>query len=376
MNEPIAVKIPLVNPNEPEALVAAIQVVEGQQVAAGDVICSLETTKSAVDLTAERDGYVCGLRLKQGQSASAGEILCYLADTPEWRPPEELVDAPISAGTSDGFQVEMPAGLRITRPALALARQNGLDLESLPIGPLITERTVQEHLKSEASLEARPEFSPPKSAFDPNSIFIYGAGGHGKMVADLIRVQGLYRLLGFVDDGLPAGAEIMGIKVLGGSEILEKLYQDGIRLAVNAVGGIGKIGVRIQVSRRLASAGFVNPVLIHPSAMVEPSARLAEGSQVLAQAYLGSEATLGYGVIIGTGAIVSHDCRLGDFVNISPGAILAGAVEVGSGALVGMGATVNLEVKIGEGARVGNGATVKADVPAGGIVRAGTIWPE
>jgi len=376
MDEPIPVRIPLINPNEPEALVTELSVSEGQRVSAGEVLCTLETTKTTAEVTAEADGFVAGLQVEQGRPARAGEILCFLAPEPGWQPaagPEP------GDGRGDGGSPEpdeLPPGLRITRPALALARRSGLDLGLLPIGPLVTERTVQEKLKVSPATLTGPDFTLPSRAWDPGTIFVYGAGGHGKMVADLLRVQGLYRLLGFVDDGRPAGSSVMGIPVLGGAEILEDLHRKGIRLAVNAVGGVGNISVRIEVFRRLAAAGFNFPYLVHPRAVVEPGARIGDGAHVLALAYVGSEAELGYGAIVGTGAIVSHDCKLGDFVNISPAAVLAGGVEVGSGSLVGMGATVNLAVKIGPGARIGNGATVKADVPAGSIVRAGAIWPE
>ncbi len=209
----------------------------------------------------------------------------------------------------------------------------------------------------------------------PPSIIVYGGGGHGKALIDLIRALGVYRLVGIVDDSLEVGKTIMGLTVFGGQEILGDLHGQGVNLAVNAVGGIGSLAVRIQVFQRLAQAGFVCPAVVHPRAFVEASAKLSAGAQIFPNAYVGSEVQLGYGCIVNTGAIVSHDCSLGDYVNISPGAILAGEVQVGSGALVGMGATINLKAKIGRGARIGNGATVKSDVPEQGIVRAGTIWP-
>ena len=362
---PIPVTIPLLNPNEPEARLAALHVREGQRVAAGDLLCTLETTKSAADLPAEQAGYVIGLRGEQGQVMQAGERLCYLAEEASWAPP--------AAETAPASEERPPEGLRITQPALALARQLGVELQHLPVDRLVTESVVRSLLsKPSAGLN----LAPPASAFDSLAIVVYGGGGHGKTLIDLLRRLGTYRIVGVIDDGLPAGTQVLGLPVLGGAEILPGLHERGIRLAVNAVGGIGNLATRLQVFRRLAEAGFVCPAVVHPSAVVEASATLSAGVQVFAQAYVGSEARVGFGGIVNTGAILSHDCHLGDYVNISPGAILAGEVQVGSGALVGMGATVNLQVKIGAGARIGNGATVKADVPEKGIVRAGTIWPE
>jgi sugar O-acyltransferase (sialic acid O-acetyltransferase NeuD family) len=212
--------------------------------------------------------------------------------------------------------------------------------------------------------------------FEPNAIIIYGGGGHGKALIDLIRMLHSYPIAGIVDDGILVGSGILGAKVLGGSAILEQLITAGVHLAANAVGGIGNIVSRINVFERLTSAGFSCPTLVHPTAFVEPSATLSEGVQVMPHAYIGSDARVGFGAIINTGAIVSHDCIIGDYANLSPGAILAGEVSIGEAALVGMGVTVNLQVKIGSRARIGNGATVKQNVAEGGVVHAGSVWPD
>jgi len=368
--EPIPILIPLININEPEALLADLAVQEGQLITAGDVLCTLETTKSTQELVAETSGYIVGLRLSQGTSVPAGELLCYLSATSDWIPPKSTASATIESGSQ--ADSTLPEGLRITQPALALARQHGINLDQLPIGPLVTESAVRAHTQATSS---RTDFNAPQSAFDPSAILIYGGGGHGKSLIDLVRMLGNYHLLGVVDDGLPKGETILGLPVLGGGESLADLYAAGVRLAINAVGGIGDVGVRIKVFQRLAQAGFVCPAVVHPIAHLEASASLSPGVQVFAHAYVGSDARLGYGTIVNTGAIISHDCQLGDYVNIAPGAILAGEVNIEAGALVGMGVTVNLRVKVGAGARIGNGATVKSDVPEKGIVRAGTIWP-
>jgi acetyltransferase EpsM len=360
------VLIPLLNPNEPEALLVDLFITEGQLVAEGDLLCSLETTKSSAEMTAETGGYICGLRLAKGQPVRAGEILCHLAPTPDWEPTDQ----------AENMSDSLPPGLRISQPALKLARSLSFDLSKLPLGPLVTKKMVQDFVESyevESLKPAQPLLE--ESPVDPNAVLIYGGGGHGKMIIDLLRARDKYRIVGIIDDGLTKDDVIMGVPVIGHAQILPKLYAQGIRLAINAVGGIGNISVRIKIFKRLAEAGFTCPSVAHPTAYLDPSASQMAGSQVMALAYLGSEARVGYGCIINTGAIISHDCLLESYVNVSPGAILAGDVQVGEAVLIGMGATVNLGVKIGRGARIGNGATVKADVPAAGIVRAGTIWP-
>lgn len=355
----LIVLVPLVNPNELDALLAEVFVKEGDRVSSGQPLASFETTKSSYELVAEADGYILGLNHKAGESLRAGEPFCYLAGKPGVKSPQPKST---SAETS-APDTSLPQGLRITQPALALAKSKGVSLEELPKGILVTEKMI-------ADLT-----TVGTAADDAQSLIIYGGGGHAKSLIDLIRMEAKYQIAGIVDDHLTAGNHILGVPVLGGAEQLSRLRREGLFQAVNAVGGIGNIAPRLSVYQRLAEAGFQCVTVIHPRAFIEPTATLSQGCQVFFNTYIGSEVKIGFGAILNTGAILSHECIVGDYGNISPGAILAGAVKVGERVLIGMGATINLGVTIGAGARIGNSAVVKSDVPENGIVRAGAIWP-
>jgi sugar O-acyltransferase (sialic acid O-acetyltransferase NeuD family) len=215
----------------------------------------------------------------------------------------------------------------------------------------------------------------PKFPFDASKVIIYGGGGLSKMIIETVRVLGAYRIVGVIDDHMEVGAEIIGSPVLGGVSELPKLYARGIRTAVNSVGGIGNYKVRLNVFQQLANAGFICPVIVHPTAHVDPSARLEAGVLVLAQSYVSGNAAVGVGTLINNSVVVSHDCVLGQCVNLSPGAMLAGDVIIGDFTQIGMNATVNIGVKIGSECLIGNGATIKKDMPDGTLVHAGSIWP-
>ncbi|MGA9398265.1 MAG: acetyltransferase [Anaerolineaceae bacterium] len=215
-----------------------------------------------------------------------------------------------------------------------------------------------------------------ESAFNPKLIVLYGGGGHGKQIIDLLKLTRTFKLVGIIDDEKTAGSEVMGIPILGDARLLGELFKRGIRQAVNGIGGITDPALRKSAFDRLLAEGFTCPAIIHPTAFVEPSATVHDGAQVFAQAYVGSECEIGFGCLINYGAILSHDCILAERVNISPGAMLAGGVNVDEGARIGMGATINIGLTIGSGALVGNGATVKTDVPAGMVIHAGATWPE
>lgn len=366
MSSLVPIQIPLINPNEPDSLLASLEVIEGESLQKGQVVALVETTKSTGEVAAEKAGYLVGLRFKEGDTLKAGAVLAYIGESPQAMDPSL---PPWAAEAPPTSEEENPEGLRITAPARELALEMGVDLATLPYGPLVTRRLIEERLFSEFLPN---KFQLPK---DERRLLIFGAGGHGRSLAELIRVGGEYEIIGFLDDGFPVGESVMELRVLGGHEALHTLRDEGICLAVNGVGGIGDLVSRLSVQHHLARAGFHCPTVIHTKALIEASAELEHGVQVFPFAYVGSQVVAGFGSIINTGAIVSHDCKLARFVNLSPGATLAGGVSVGEGALIGMRATVNLGVAIGRRARVGNGATIKADVPDEGVVPAGTIWP-
>lgn len=216
----------------------------------------------------------------------------------------------------------------------------------------------------------------PNFAFDPTRVIIYGGGGLSKMIIETVRATGAYQIVGVIDDRMPKGSDVIGSPVLGGEEVLPDLYKNGVRMAVNSVGGIGDYKVRLAVFERLAEAGFVCPAIVHPTAYVDQSAVLEAGVLVLAQSYVSGKAEVGMGTLINNTVVVSHDNILGVCTNLSPGAKLAGDVVLEDFVQVGMNATVNIGVHVGKEALIGNGATVKKDVPAGTRVYAGDIWPK
>ena len=361
------IKIPLINPNEPEALLASLEVSEGDPVEKGQVLAVIETTKSTGEIVADFAGYFVGMRFAQGETLQAGETLAYIGATPNAQ--DSSLPPWAAEETGKPEPMRQNPDLRITEPARKLAEENGLDLNSLPKNRMITRQMVFDALAGQTAASHAPI---PE---DENRLIIYGAGGHGRSLAALVRTSGIYEVIGFLDDGYPAGEKVLGLTILGGGEKLVELAEEGIRMAVNGVGGIGDLQIRLNVYHRLDGAGFHIPTVIHPTAFLEDSTSLSDGVQVFPFAYLGTEVSISSGCIINTGAIVSHNCSLAPYVNLSPGAILAGGVSVGDEALIGMGATINLNVRVGSGARIGNDATIKADVPDGGVVPAGSIWP-
>ncbi|MFA5810552.1 MAG: acetyltransferase, partial [Thermoleophilia bacterium] len=257
---------------------------------------------------------------------------------------------------------------RITKPARALAESLGVDLVTLPTDRLVTEEVVRQAAGTTKKFDL---VLPPS---EKPYLLIFGGGGHAKTILDMVKQIGAWTIAGIVDDNPAIGTEVLGFPVLGTRVLLAVLVEQGVKLAANGVGGIIDITVRVGIFKLLESAGFNFPALIHPRATVEPSAKVGDGVQVFANAYVGSEAVLHPRCMVNTNAVVSHDCEIGAYTHIAPGALLAGHVHVGERTLIGMGVTTTIGVNIGSGVRIGNGAIVLADVPDKMVIQAGRYW--
>jgi sugar O-acyltransferase (sialic acid O-acetyltransferase NeuD family) len=200
-----------------------------------------------------------------------------------------------------------------------------------------------------------------------SALLIWGGGGHGRVLADVVRALG-YELIGFVDGDPakldqvvePGGARVVMLE----SEFIPAIRDGrGLPAGCDAIAlGLGDNNLRLQCLDLLPEPSL-SP-LVHPSALVSPSVSIGSGTVVFPGAIINAGARVGRGVIVNTGAVIEHDCEIGDGAHLSPRSTLAGGVRVGVRSWVGAGATVIQRVVVGDDALVAAGATVIRDVPA------------
>jgi sugar O-acyltransferase (sialic acid O-acetyltransferase NeuD family) len=192
-------------------------------------------------------------------------------------------------------------------------------------------------------------------------IFVYGAGGHGKVVADILLCCGERKFTGFVDDcGELWGTKLMGFAVLGGEEWLGR---EAERERVAVALGVGNARARRKIAERCSAWGVEILTPVHPGATVSRAARLGCGPVVMAGAVINADARIGTGVIVNSGAVVEHDAEVGDFAHVAPNAAIGGAASLGEFSHLGMGAVVLERVRVGSHTVVGAGAVVVKDLP-------------
>lgn len=194
------------------------------------------------------------------------------------------------------------------------------------------------------------------------SLWIVGAGGHGRVVADAARSAG-WKVVGFLDDN-PAldGHRVSGLPVRRLAEVAAPGSEE---LLIPVALGIGGNSEREQVHGRLEAFGFRVVSVLHNEAVVADTALIQAGTVVLATAVVNSDARIGRGCIINSGAVVEHDCVLGDFAHVSPNAAMGGGARLGKRSHLGLGAVVLPKIVVGSDVRVGAAAAVIRDVPDG-----------
>lgn len=184
-------------------------------------------------------------------------------------------------------------------------------------------------------------------------INIYGAGGQGKVVLEIIRSMGFESHV--VYDNNPASNELSGVKV--------KIHDLRERIEGPLIITVGDNAARKRIVDNLGRNETGYARAIHPSAIVPEDVMIGEGSVVAQGAIIQPGARIGRHCIINTGAIVDHDCVVDDFAHVSPGAVLCGKVKVGAGTWIGAGSVVVQCTTVGEWTVVGAGAVVVKDLP-------------
>ncbi len=191
-------------------------------------------------------------------------------------------------------------------------------------------------------------------------VIILGAGGHGRVVLDILLQAGQHKPIGFLDNNKALlGRRIDGLPVLGGMERLQDIQSRGIPGAIVA---IGDNGLRRGFGDVIEREGLDIVSAVHPSAQLAGSVSLGKGVVIAAGALVCAHCQIGDYAILNTGCIVDHESMIGTSAHVCPGVRLAGHVTVESGAFVGIGATVVQNIRIGFEAVVGAGAVVTQDV--------------
>lgn len=200
--------------------------------------------------------------------------------------------------------------------------------------------------------------SPPSIKAAATTLLLFGAGGHGRVLADaaLGNPAWLKILASDRNPQMCHGELLPGVKLVLPETVLS------LPMAVHVA-----IGNNLAREREASFWGAQRLVsIVHAAAVVSRFSQLGAGSFVAAGAVVAPGAMMGVGVIVNHAAVVDHDVQIGDFSHIAPHVTLGGAVVVGRRVLLGAGAVVLPSVQIVDDVIVGAGAVVTANIVQSG----------
>lgn len=192
---------------------------------------------------------------------------------------------------------------------------------------------------------------------DSTGVVVYGAGGHAKVILDILEKQGRYEVLAVIDEN-PKTDTLLGYPVLRADAKTWPAERGVIAIGDNFT----RRKVVDQLRRDRPNFRFVSA--IHPSAQIARDVEIGEGTVVMAGAIINTSSRIGAHCILNTRCSIDHDALIGDYASFGPGAVTGGLVVVGEGAAIALGALCLHKVKIGRDCVIGAGSVVTRDVDA------------
>lgn len=192
-------------------------------------------------------------------------------------------------------------------------------------------------------------------------LLIIGAGGHGKVIADIAKSLGRYAEIAFLDDDKEVSS-VLGYPCIGSIEHLQTVTSNETEVFI----AIGNASIREKMTVFVRKQGFGIATLIHPNAVIGSEVHIGSGTAVMAGAVVNAGAKIGESVIINTTSSVDHDCVVGDYTHIAVGAHVAGTVTIGEKCWIGAGAVISNNINLVANVTIGAGGVVIRDIEENG----------
>jgi len=186
-------------------------------------------------------------------------------------------------------------------------------------------------------------------------IYIVGAGTYGEAMFELAEILG-YKVKGFYDEDEQKLSEfIMNVKVVGKFSELKDLEIE----KNNFIVAIGNNFVRNNIMVKINKLGGVTPSLIHPTAIISPSAEIGKGVYIQANAYIWTKVKIDDYCIISPNVVIAHHTTIGKACLVSTLTGVGASIKIENNVFIGMGCTIVTGLScIGGNSIIGAGAVV------------------
>jgi acetyltransferase-like isoleucine patch superfamily enzyme len=364
------VVVPRPDVNSETATLVSWLAADGERVAAGHPIATVETTKAVLDVAAPAAGWLHH-HVSAGAMFRLEQPIATVGDSPVApRPPEPAqAAAPGAAG-----------GVAATDAARALAERHGIDLATIGKRSLITSRDIEAHLAAaspEPAVMVRA-FAPPPPLQTPPGVKRLLLIGAGRAVSQVVETLHAATAAGrppaaavaaVDDDPKRWGTVVSGVPVIGAAEAITRGFHDG-QFDAAVVTISNSIKARTKFRDLCQGAGVPLANVIDPSCRIAADATVGAGNILLAFCHLGADSTVGDNNFLSAYNSFDHHCVVGSDISTGPGCMASGCVTVGSRVRMGTGIFIEPYLSIGDDCVIASGVTVTAPIRPAHVVKA------
>ena len=335
------------------------------EVAAGDLIAEVETSKAILEVVAPRDGILLHAAAVGAEVRLADPIGHVFDDG-------AAIEAFVAAQAAhQAAAARSEDGIRSSQPARRRAAELGVDLGALgAAGGLVTVRMVEEAAATAAP--AAPAADLPVPLQTPpgvQRIVLIGAGLGATQVIDILEQGDEQRAVGIVDGNAERwGDSVLGVPVIGSDDSLGALYERGLFDAV-IIAISTSVPARTRLRELCQISGIPLANAIDTSARIGRGVVMGTGNVVCAFCHFGVEARIGDNNFFSAYNSFEHHNVLGSDISTGPACVTSGLVTIGDRVRMGTGIFIQPHVELGDGVQVASGAVVLSSVPADHAVK-------
>lgn len=391
------VRMPGVNANEDSAILVRWNVDNGVPVKRGQNICEIETTKSAVEIEAEAEGFLVHVA-PPGTTHSVGAPIAVIKASLADDHAAALAKEPAAKSGDER---------RWTKKAFIVARRLGIDIEALAKskpGVTLTEADVLAAQKPSATASAQapaPAAQAPVATAAPavkprvqiaaatnlgsaqiqrptlglrqhfeRVLLIGGAAGAGAIAVEAIMRTSHQRPAGIIDANPETHGKIIhGAPVLGDRKAIPALW------AAGAFDGAiilftDDIDDRAELFNSLIAQGVRMANVIDPSVQIRNDVKMGVGNAIMGNGFIANGAEIGNNNFFASHNVIEHHSKVGDHNAFGPRCTACGKVTIGSYIRFGMHVGIEPYLSIGDRCIIASGTTLTTSVPENTIVKA------
>lgn len=353
------IRLPFLGANDDVCTLVNWQVENDDYVSSGQVVCTVETTKSTIDVSSSRDGYIYLCEVENSE-LKVNDILAVLSDS-------KLIERDVDKIIND---LKTPAvnEIKVTKKAEILARKNKIsseDLINLAEENKVDEKKVLDFLVNKIDLEYSRGFC------ELERIAVIGgvSGGGALIVIDsILRGIGQQAAVIFDQDKKYHGKSVLGVLVAGGIELLEGYIKDGkvdsVILAFNK-----NLQEREKVFQELVDNGVKFSNIIDATTNIRSKVDIGIGNVILGGTYIGACTKIGDNNFISANVYFEHGNVVGSHCGFGPGVYTSGNVTIGNRIRFATGIFIEPDVKVGNNSIISSGAVLRDMVDEDSVVR-------